>query len=93
MKIDDKNTGKLLKLFTSAMRVTLCRAELKHRCTNWWLDPEWEKECLANFKEHLDKGDPVEVACYCAFLWYHGWKTNGELKEISDTFVEDLRMS
>ena len=32
-------------------------------------------ECLAEFHRHIAKGDPRDVAAYCAFMWYHGWKT------------------
>ncbi|EJJ3922639.1 hypothetical protein NI479_004792, partial [Salmonella enterica] len=35
----------------------------------------WSTQCQAHFHQHIAKGDPRDVAAYCAFMWYHGWKT------------------
>lgn len=29
----------------------------------------------AHFHQHIAKGDPRDVAAYCAFMWWHGWST------------------
>ncbi|HFE2689503.1 TPA: DUF551 domain-containing protein [Klebsiella quasipneumoniae subsp. similipneumoniae] len=36
---------------------------------------DWYDDCLQSLFEHIEKGDPRDVAAYCAFMWYHGWKT------------------
>jgi DNA repair exonuclease SbcCD ATPase subunit len=33
-------------------------------------------ECRVKLREHVEKGDPLDVAAYCAFLWYHGQPAN-----------------
>ncbi|HDS7793376.1 TPA: DUF551 domain-containing protein [Raoultella ornithinolytica] len=36
---------------------------------------DWYDDCLQSLWEHIEKGDPRDVAAYCAFMWYHGWVT------------------
>ncbi len=33
------------------------------------------EQCRNELVEHVKKGDPRDVAAYCAFLWHHGEKT------------------
>ena len=40
-----------------------------------WRDTDWMESCQRSLVEHLAKGDPRDVAAYCAFMWHHGWKT------------------
>lgn len=40
-----------------------------------WDAPDWEDECRAGLIKHIDKGDPRDVAAYCAFMWHHDWST------------------
>lgn len=40
-----------------------------------WDAPDWEDECRAGLLRHIEKGDPRDVAAYCAFMWHHGWIT------------------
>jgi hypothetical protein len=40
-----------------------------------WRRPGWEAECRRLLAEAVAKGDPVDVANYCAFLYYHGVAT------------------
>jgi hypothetical protein len=40
-----------------------------------WRETDWEKDCQQNLLSHLAKGDPRDVAAYCAFMWHHGWST------------------
>lgn len=30
---------------------------------------------MKGLAEHVAKGDPRDVAAYCAFAWHHGWST------------------
>ena len=40
-----------------------------------WRSPDWEVEWRSALREHVEKGDPLDVAIYCMFGWYHGWST------------------
>ena len=40
-----------------------------------WRDDDWMGECQIKLLSHLVKGDPRDVAAYCAFMWHHGWPT------------------
>jgi hypothetical protein len=40
-----------------------------------WDEPDWENECRAGLLRHIEKGDPRDVAAYCAFMWHHDWST------------------
>lgn len=68
-------TADLVKRFAVALAKKLRLAEEKYGFGDGWADDHWEKECLAHFHSHIEKGDPRDVAAYCAFMWHHGWIT------------------
>lgn len=39
-----------------------------------WAKSDWEEECNLSLHRHVRKGDPRDVAAYCAFMWHHGWR-------------------
>lgn len=66
--LDDKAFGVLVDDFAKAMK------EKFHK--KWaegyrgWDDPEWTKEKIMQaLKDHLNKGDAVDIANFVAFLW------------------------
>ena len=69
------NTRGLVRRFASAMAAKLRKAEEKYGYSDGWRTADWADECRAKLREHLEKGDPVDVANYCAFLWHHGAST------------------
>lgn len=68
------DTASLITRFASAMAEKLHAAEIKYGYSNFWM-AAWETECRQKLHEHLAKGDPRDVANYCAFMWHHGWST------------------
>ncbi len=68
-------TAKLVINFASALAEKLHKAEQKYGYSDTWMQPHWQIKCLDDFKHHVSKGDPRDVAAYCAFMWYHGWST------------------
>jgi hypothetical protein len=70
-----RDTKALVSGFATALAEKLHAAEQKYGYSNGWDNPDWMDECRAKLREHLDKGDPRDVANYCAFLWYHGAST------------------
>ena len=65
-----RDTVNLVWQFSSAMAKKLRKSELKYGYDNKWKDNDWADECRKQLQHHIDKGDPLDVANYCAFLWY-----------------------
>jgi hypothetical protein len=68
-------TADLVRRFSVALAEKLAAAEKKYGYSDGWCDPDWMDECRAKLLEHVSKGDPRDVAAYCAFLWHHGEST------------------
>ncbi|STV04504.1 Uncharacterised protein [Klebsiella pneumoniae] len=83
-------TTDLVLRFASALADKLYKAEQKYGRSTDWMKDDWYDDCLQSLLEHIKKGDPKDVAAYCAFMWHHGWKTKvaqpaqEEQKSISD---------
>lgn len=75
------NTKALVYRFALAMADKLAAAEAKYGYQDNWRSNDWEDECREQLKRHIEKGDPVDVANYCAFLWIHNWPTIRTIKE------------
>lgn len=68
-------TTDLVLRFASALADKLYKAEQKYGRSTDWMKDDWYDDCLQSLWEHIGKGDPRDVAAYCAFMWYHGWVT------------------
>ncbi len=66
----------LVQRFAAALAKKLRLAEEKYGFGDGWADDNWEQECRAHLYSHIEKGDPRDVAAYCAFMWHHGWITS-----------------
>ncbi|HBS9310065.1 TPA: DUF551 domain-containing protein [Klebsiella pneumoniae] len=69
------DTQKLVIDFCTVLAEKLYKAQLKYGYDADWKQDGWPTQCQAHFHQHIAKGDPRDVAAYCAFMWYHGWKT------------------
>lgn len=69
------HTMNLVVRFARALAKKLADAETKYGYSDGWRSPEWMDECRVQLQEHVVKGDPRDVAAYCAFLWHHGAST------------------
>ncbi|MES2602136.1 MAG: hypothetical protein V4602_15140 [Pseudomonadota bacterium] len=65
----------LVSRFSAALLAKLKAAEAKYGYNNAWMRDGWDATCQEHMIEHLAKGDPLDVAAYCAFMWHHGWAT------------------
>ena len=65
----------LVRGFAAAVAAKLRIAETKYGYSDGWRQQDWEAECRRHLREHLEKGDPIDVAIYCAFMWRRGWST------------------
>lgn len=68
-------TEALVGRFAYALAEKLRSAEEKYGYSDGWKQGDWLDECRAHLRQHVEKGDPRDVAAYCAFLWHHGEST------------------
>ena len=72
-KLDDK-TIRLVDDFAFELKMKLVRA-MERKGKSGWESPDWKDECIKELLQHVAKGDPLDVAAYAAFCWYHKWPT------------------
>lgn len=72
---------RLVIAFAQKFGNKLIRAQEKYGWNDHWLKLDWADECRMELLRHVGKGDPVDVALYCAFLDYHGWPTSFPLTD------------
>lgn len=68
-------TTELVAAFAQALAEKLFAAQQKYGWTNEWTN-EWANDGGINglrqeLLRHIEKGDPLDVAAYAAFLWHH----------------------
>lgn len=69
-------TRQLVRGFSKALAHKLAKAEQKYGYRDNWRTDDWEADCRASLMRHIEKGDPLDVAAYCAFMWRRGWSTS-----------------
>ncbi|VWB76885.1 gp38 [Burkholderia lata] len=69
------DTAKLVRRFARALANKLLSAQRKYGYSDNWMRDDWADECRAELMRHIRKGDPRDVAAYCAFLWHHNEST------------------
>ena len=69
----DRELHELAMRFAEALSSKLRRAEEKYNWRGAWKNPDWQSDLAKQIRRHVDKGDPLDVAAYCAFAWHHGW--------------------
>ncbi|WP_454018459.1 hypothetical protein [Azospirillum sp. Marseille-Q6669] len=67
------DTADLVTDFAAALAEKLLLAEAKYRLRDEWKRDDWREKLISDVVEHVHKGDPLDVAAYCAFAWFHGW--------------------
>lgn len=67
-------TRKLVYAFSDALVEKLIKAQQKYGRKDDWRTNDWEAECRQELIRHVEKGDPLDVAAYCAFMWGRGWR-------------------
>jgi len=64
--------------FARALKEKLVESEIKYGWQNGWMKDDWKADLLNDIRKHVEKGDPRDVAAYCAFAWHHGWSLVAE---------------
>lgn len=85
------DTQNLVADFCTVLAEKLYKAQLKYGYDADWKQDGWHTQCLSHFHQHIAKGDPRDVAAYCAFMWYHGWKTESVSGPVVPEVLERLR--
>lgn len=70
-----EQTDALVDAFAAAMKAKLNVADEKYGWCDGWKNPDSVPALRRELRRHLGKGDPVDVANYCAFLWFHSAST------------------
>ena len=86
----------LVQRFASALFDKLHKAANKpENSSNPWQRKDWADELRTKLRECVTKGDPLDVAAYCAFAWHHDWPTatDDDRKEVErvNKLLEDLK--
>jgi hypothetical protein len=71
----DPMTAQLVSSFAAAVAEKLKAAQDKYDFEQHWAVPDWADQCRQELQEHVNKGDPKDVAAYAAFCWWHSWPT------------------
>ena len=66
-------TAALVDRFAAALKEKLAAAEVKYGYSDGWLADHWQGQLVTKLVDHVQKGDPRDVAAFCAFAWHHGW--------------------
>ena len=82
----------LVDRFAVALKEKLRAAAAKYGHDDAWVRDDWRADLVRQLGEHVQKGDPRDVAAYCAFAWHHGWSVSHEAPA-SDREREPLCMA
>lgn len=63
------STQELVITFSQALGEKLLKAQTKYGYADQWKTEDWMDKCREDLLLHVKKGDPLDVAAYCAFLW------------------------
>jgi hypothetical protein len=65
--------------FAEAMLDKAVRSQEKRArlgLSNLWTATDWQADLVTDLWLHAQKGDPLDVAIYSAFAWWHGWRVS-----------------
>jgi len=80
----------LLSRFAEAVQSKLYAAEEKYGWRGGWKEDGWQDKLREDIRTHVEKGDPRDVAAYCAFAWHHGWSLSQQ-PSLSPVEVGELK--
>ena len=76
--VGEGQTDQLVDRFAEALKEKLRAAEAKYGYSDAWTRDDWAGNLRRDLLCHVWKGDPRDVAAYCAFAWHHGWSVAPE---------------
>lgn len=69
----------ILEGFSRILVAKLMQNEQKHKFGFSWKKSDWKEQLQRDLPEHVEKGDPRDVAIYAMFAWFHNWPTASPL--------------
>lgn len=79
------------QMFIEAVYEKALQARDKHGFPELgWATPDWEVSCRSSLAEHVQKGDPKDVAVLAMFCWFHGWSTALPTPDIEQELIRLL---
>lgn len=88
-----KASDDLVDRFAAALKEKLRAAEQKYGYDDLWRENDWYADLIEKVREHVQKGDPRDVAAYCAFAWHHGWSVAGQPYHAGEGVTEPNNVS
>lgn len=83
------DTAYLVRRFAESLAKKLRASEIKYGYGNGWMAPGCVEELRGKLAEHVAKGDPVDVAAFCAMLWHHGEHCRPDAAALQGELAED----
>lgn len=80
-----------VEVFADRLKQKLWRAEDKYDWNGHWKRDSWNIELNENLAEHIEKGDPLDVAAYCMFAVFHNWRVGPRQRAKMDDAELELR--
>ena len=70
---DPHGEAGVVAIFAQALLEKLDKAGIDRDNAHTWMEDGWADTLRRALREHVEKGDPRDVAAYSAFAWHHGW--------------------
>jgi hypothetical protein len=82
-------TDQLVDRFADALKAKLRAAGEKYGFDDAWKADDWRDKLIEDLLRHIQKGDPRDVAAYCAFAWHHDWSLSPRQDDLRSAAFTD----
>jgi|GEM_PF-2971447 len=82
-------TDDLVDRFAVALKAKLRAAGEKYGFDDAWKADDWRDKLIEDLLRHIQKGDPRDVAAYCAFAWHHDWSLSPKQDDLRSAAFTD----
>ncbi len=82
-------TDDLVDRFAVALKARLRAAGEKYGFDDAWKADDWRNKLIEDLLRHIQKGDPRDVAAYCAFAWHHDWSLSPKQDDLRSAAFTD----
>ena len=86
---EEAATDDLVDRFAVALKAKLRAAGEKYGFDDAWKADDWRDKLIEDLLRHIQKGDPRDVAAYCAFAWHHDWSLSPKQDDLRSAAFTD----